>query len=107
MLIVFLVASTEFMRFWAIGYGGFTGHDTSWFGWFFFALSWVLDNSLANAGQIFGRNITDLHAVSSGAQWVTFAFNVLLEVFFFSAIVRTFGDYVWGNPVDAHGNPID
>lgn len=88
--VAFFVCSGQFFRAWQRQFGGFavpTGAGADYWEWVRYSLSWVLDNTLATAGQIFGWNLTVVRPVSLAAQVVIFGYNLVLEFFLVALLV--------------------
>lgn len=78
----------QLCRYWNLHFGGFVGHDATYWQWAPYGVSWVLDNGLANLGQIFGWNITDIQPVSFAARTITWIYNVGLDLFAVAVFLR-------------------
>ena len=84
----FIVSYSEFLRYWYLQYGGFVAHSDGYLYWLSYGVSWLLDNGLANFGQIYGLNISDVQATNLTTQTLVWIYNVILEVFAVAAVLR-------------------
>lgn len=81
----------QLFRSWQYQFGGFSApaHAGYW-EWAQYSLSWVLDNVLANAGQIFGWDVSPIHPVAPGAQTLVLVYNIMLELLVLAVVIRSF-----------------
>lgn len=79
-VVVFVFDFSEFARYWAIQFGGFAAHSRDYWYWLRYGFSWLLDNGLANFGQIFGWNISDIHPITPVTRLLVWGYNISLEV---------------------------
>jgi hypothetical protein len=107
--VAFVLCCGQFFRAWQSLFGGFAvPAGAGYWEWVLYSLSWVLDNTLANAAQIFDWNLTSVHPVSLGAQLLILGYNLVLEFFLLALVFRlarvllrlTGRDIVIGNPRD-------
>ncbi|HEV2239334.1 MAG TPA: hypothetical protein VGR57_21945 [Ktedonobacterales bacterium] len=87
-LIYIALAFGPFCLYWNVRFGGFAGHAENYWGWTRFGLSWILDNGLANMGQIFGWNISDIQAIGFGARAITWCYNIALDFIVVASFFR-------------------
>jgi hypothetical protein len=52
-------------------------------------VSWVLDNGLANAGQIWGWNVSDIHPITDTTRALVWGDNVILVFLALAAITQS------------------
>jgi hypothetical protein len=87
--VAFVICCGEFFRAWQNQFGGFAvPAGSGYWDWVRYSLSWVLDNTLANVGQIFGWTVTPIHPVSLAAQVLVFGYNLILEFFLLALFIR-------------------
>jgi hypothetical protein len=80
-LAVFVVGSGEFLRYWSLSFGDFApARETGYWSWALYGVSWVADNGLANIGQIWGWNISDIHPTTDTGRYLVSGYNVILEL---------------------------
>jgi hypothetical protein len=87
-LFYIVLAFGPFCYYWNVRFGGFAGHAQNYWGWTRFGISWVLDNGLANMGQIFGWNISDIQTVGFGARVITWSYNIALDFIVIASFFR-------------------
>src|SRR5258708_27520816 len=79
----------QFFRTWQGLFGGFAVPAAAgYWEWVRYSLSWGLANTLANAAQIFGWDLTSVHPVSMQAQLLIFGYNLVLEFFLLALLFR-------------------
>jgi hypothetical protein len=87
--VAFVVCCGQFLRAWQRLFGGFAAPaGMGYWDWVRYSLSWALDNTLANAGQIFGWELTSVRPVSTEAQLLVFGYNLVLEFFLLALLLR-------------------
>jgi hypothetical protein len=80
-LAMLVVGSGEFLRYWSLSFGDFApARETGYWSWALYGVSWVADNGLANIGQIWGWNVSDIHPTTDTGRYLVSGYNVILEV---------------------------
>ena len=103
-LVGFVVFSGEFLRFWSLVYGGFSGQGRTIsdlgggffdvLNWLLFVCSWAVDDILANPLQITGTHISTIQVISGDAQFWVWCYNPVLAFLILSTLWRAFRDFV-------------
>jgi hypothetical protein len=86
--LLLVVGASEFLRYWNLQFGGFSGQSSDYWSWLWYGTSWVLDNGLANFSQIYGWQVSDIRPTTMTTQTLVWIYNILVEVFAVTAIVR-------------------
>jgi hypothetical protein len=86
--LLFVLLSGQFLRHWSTQFGGFSPNGGDYLPWTLYAVSWLLDNGLANFGQIFGWDISPIHPVNDTARSLVWAYNIALEFFAVATLVQ-------------------
>lgn len=68
--------------------GGFSASQMGYWHWVRLGFSWLLDNVLFNASQIFGWQVSDIQANVLWSKVLIFAFNIALDALALATIVR-------------------
>ena len=88
-LLLFIFLSGQFLRHWALQFGGFSaGGD--YLAWTLYTASWLLDNGLGNFGQIFSWDISSIHPTNDTARSLVWIYNLVLEFLAVAAVVKVF-----------------
>jgi hypothetical protein len=87
--IVFVVGSGEVLRYCSLVYGGFTSAaETGYWSGVLYGMSWVVDNGLANAGQIWDWSVSDIQPITGTTGTLVWGYNIVLAFFAIAAITR-------------------
>jgi len=79
-VLAYVVAFSQFLRYWSLTFGGFQAHGDGYFYWLRYGASWLIGIGFFNVNDAFGWDISDIRPANLLTQGLVWFLNLILAL---------------------------